>query len=129
MGTYEALGQELSDLAALFQGSTELRQTLVNPVFKPSEKRAILEKILPRVTPSPIVQRFALLLLERGRIVLLTVAGARLPRAGRRARRPRARRRHLGGAAGARGSRAGAQIAGAPHQEDGHARGRGRSRI
>jgi F-type H+-transporting ATPase subunit delta len=31
-----------------------------------------LEKILPRVAPSPIVQRFALLLLERGRIVLLT---------------------------------------------------------
>jgi F-type H+-transporting ATPase subunit delta len=72
MGTYEAFGQELSDLAALFQGSTELRQTMVNPVFKPSEKRAILEKILPRVAPSPIVQRFALLLLERGRIVLLT---------------------------------------------------------
>ncbi len=72
MGTYEAFGQELSDLATLFQDSTELRQTMVNPVFKPSEKRAILEKLLPRVTPSPIVQRFALLLLERGRIVLLT---------------------------------------------------------
>ncbi len=70
-GTYEALGQELGDLAALFEESVELRQTLVNPVFKPSEKRAILEKILPRVTPSPVVQRFALLLLDRGRIVLL----------------------------------------------------------
>jgi len=70
-GTFEALGQELSDLAQLFQESTELRQTLVNPVFKPSEKRAILEKILPRVTPSPVMQRFALLLLDRGRIALL----------------------------------------------------------
>jgi F-type H+-transporting ATPase subunit delta len=70
-GTYEALGQELADLATLFQESVELRQTLVNPVFKPSEKRAILEKLLPRVTPSPVVQRFALLLLERGRIALL----------------------------------------------------------
>jgi F-type H+-transporting ATPase subunit delta len=70
-GTFEALGQELGDLAQLFQDSTELRQTLVNPVFKPAEKRAILEKILPRVTPNPIMQRFALLLLDRGRIVLL----------------------------------------------------------
>jgi F-type H+-transporting ATPase subunit delta len=70
-GTYEELGQELADLAHLFQESVELRQTLVNPVFKPAEKRAILEKILPRVTPSPVMQRFALLLLDRGRIALL----------------------------------------------------------
>ena len=70
-GTFEALGQELDDLAELFQDSAELRQTLVNPVFKPAEKRAILEKILPRVTPSPVMQRFALLLLDRGRIALL----------------------------------------------------------
>jgi F-type H+-transporting ATPase subunit delta len=70
-GTFEALGQELGDLAQLFQDSTELRQTLVNPVFKPAEKRAILEKILPRVTPSQVMQRFALLLLDRGRIALL----------------------------------------------------------
>lgn len=70
-GTFEALGRELGDLAQLFQDSTELRQTLMNPVFKPAEKRAILEKILPRVTPNPVMQRFALLLLDRGRIVLL----------------------------------------------------------
>jgi F-type H+-transporting ATPase subunit delta len=70
-GTYEALGEELADLAALYQSSVELRQTLMNPIFKPSEKRAILEKILPQVTPSQVVQRFAMLLLERGRIALL----------------------------------------------------------
>jgi F-type H+-transporting ATPase subunit delta len=70
-GNYEALGQEVADLAALFEQSLELRQTMTNPVFKPSEKRAILEKILPRVTPSPVTQRFAMLLLERGRISLL----------------------------------------------------------
>ena len=70
-GTVEALGQELSDLADLFQQSLELRQTLVNPVFKPSEKKRILDRLLPRVTPSPVVQRFAALILERGRIALL----------------------------------------------------------
>jgi F-type H+-transporting ATPase subunit delta len=70
-GTFEALGQELADLAEMFAGSPELRQTLENPVFKPSEKRAILEKLLPRVAPSRTVQSFALLLLERNRIVAL----------------------------------------------------------
>src|ERR1044071_5947153 len=70
-GTVEAFGQEVTDLAALFEQSPELRQALVNPVFKPSEKRATLDRLLPRVTPSPIVQRFAALLLDRGRIALL----------------------------------------------------------
>src|SRR5262249_13749432 len=35
------------------------------------EKRAVLEKLLPRVAPTPEVQRFVLLLLDRRRIVLL----------------------------------------------------------
>ena len=38
---------------------------------RPSEKRAVLEQLLPRVTPTPEVQRFVLLLLDRRRIVLL----------------------------------------------------------
>ena len=70
-GTFEALGDELTELAALWNGSDELRQALENPVFRPSEKRAVLEKILPQVAPTPEVQRFVLLLLERRRIVLL----------------------------------------------------------
>ena len=42
----------------------ELRQALENPVFKPAKKRAVLENILPRVAPTPEVQRFVLLLLD-----------------------------------------------------------------
>jgi F-type H+-transporting ATPase subunit delta len=70
-GTFEALGQEIGDLAALWAGSPELRQALENPVFRPSEKRAVLEQILPRVAPTAEVRRLALLLLERRRILLL----------------------------------------------------------
>jgi F-type H+-transporting ATPase subunit delta len=70
-GRFEQLGRELGDLAELWGGSPELRQALENPVFAASEKRAVLEKLLPRVTPTPEVQRFVLLLLERRRIVLL----------------------------------------------------------
>ena len=70
-GKFEALGDELGELATLWNESDELRQALENPVFKPAEKRAVLERILPQVAPTPEVQRFVLLLLDRRRIVLL----------------------------------------------------------
>jgi len=70
-GNYEKLGQELEDLARAYGESAELRLALENPMIKPSEKTAILKALLPRVAPSPSVQRFAQLLLERGRIGLL----------------------------------------------------------
>src|SRR5207302_9155133 len=62
-GTFEQLGQELGELAALWGASPELRQALENPVFKAAEKRAVLERVLPRVAPTVDVQRFLLLLL------------------------------------------------------------------
>jgi F-type H+-transporting ATPase subunit delta len=70
-GRYEQIGRELADLAALWNESTELRRALENPVFKQSEKRAVLEQLLPQVAPTVEVQRFVLLLLERGRIAAL----------------------------------------------------------
>jgi F-type H+-transporting ATPase subunit delta len=70
-GSYDRFGQELDALARMYEGSADLRLALENPVIKPSEKLAILRAIVPRVAPSPLVQRFAWLLLERGRITLL----------------------------------------------------------
>jgi F-type H+-transporting ATPase subunit delta len=70
-GNFEALGREIGDFAELLSSSPELGQTLANPVFSGQEKRSVLEQLLPRVTPTPAVQRFVMLLLERGRIVLL----------------------------------------------------------
>lgn len=70
-GNFEKLGQELDDLARAYDSSADLRLALENPVVKPSEKAAILKAVLPRVAPSTSVQRFAQLLLERGRISLL----------------------------------------------------------
>lgn len=70
-GNFEALGQEIGDLATLWNASPELRQALENPVFRPDEKRRVLEQILPRVAPTTEVRRLALLLLERRRIMLL----------------------------------------------------------
>ena len=70
-GKFEALGDELSELASLWNQSAELRQALENPVFRPEEKRAVLREHPARVAPTPEVQRFVLLLLDRRRIVLL----------------------------------------------------------
>ena len=46
-GKFEALGQEIGELATLWSSSPELRQALENPVFRPSEKRAVLERSCP----------------------------------------------------------------------------------
>ena len=69
--SFEALGGELEALATLWNEAVELRQSLSNPIFKLSQKRAILQGLLPRVAPAHEVQNLALLLLERGRIAAL----------------------------------------------------------
>jgi F-type H+-transporting ATPase subunit delta len=69
--SFEQLGGELEALAALWNEAAEVRQALSNPIFKPSQKRAILLGLLPRVAPTRDVQSLALLLLERGRIAAL----------------------------------------------------------
>jgi F-type H+-transporting ATPase subunit delta len=70
-GSFEIFGREISELADLWKNSTELRKTLESPVFKLSQKRAVLQSLLPRVAPARQVQSLALLLLERGRIAIL----------------------------------------------------------
>jgi F-type H+-transporting ATPase subunit delta len=73
----DAVGAELEALSETYSGSPELRETLENPVFKLSERRAVLEQLLPRLAPSAQMRNFALLLLERGRIgALPTIARA-----------------------------------------------------
>jgi F-type H+-transporting ATPase subunit delta len=70
-GLFELMGRQLNELASLWKGSADLRQTLENPVFKVSQKKSVLQGLLPRVAPARQVQSLALLLLERGRIALL----------------------------------------------------------
>jgi F-type H+-transporting ATPase subunit delta len=70
-GNFELLGRELNGLAALWKESPALRQTLENPVFRLSQKRAVLQGLMPRFAPARQVQSLALLLLERGRIASL----------------------------------------------------------
>jgi F-type H+-transporting ATPase subunit delta len=71
LGNFELLGRQLNELAALWRDSPDLRQTLENPVFKLSQKRAVLQSLMPRLAPARQVQSLTLLLLERGRIAML----------------------------------------------------------
>jgi F-type H+-transporting ATPase subunit delta len=70
-GNFEALGQELETVSGVYTESRELRQTLENPVFKQSQKRKIIEALLPQLAPSQVVRNFVLLLVERNRINVL----------------------------------------------------------
>ncbi len=67
----ESYGDELDSLATTYAGSADLRQVLENPVFRPDQKRALLESVLSRVAAGPVVRNFALLLLDRRRVVAL----------------------------------------------------------
>jgi F-type H+-transporting ATPase subunit delta len=67
----EAMGQELERLVELLRTSAELADTLRNPVFPLSRRRAVLDEIIKRLSLSPTVRNFTLLLLDRGRIASL----------------------------------------------------------
>ena len=86
-GKFEALGDELGELATLWNESDELRQALENPVFKPAEKRAVLEQ---HPAPGRADARGAALRAAAARSPPHRAAArdrARLPRSDRRARR------------------------------------------
>lgn len=70
-GNYEAIGREVSGLAAAMQSSQELTDALTNPVFKREQRRAVLDRIAVRLGASRVTRNFANLLLDRERIVAL----------------------------------------------------------
>ncbi len=70
-GTFEQLGQELDDLAALYSGSRDLAEALTNPVFGQARRRAVLEAVLARLGAAPVTRNFVLLLLDRERVPYL----------------------------------------------------------
>ena len=73
--TFDTLLKELERVVELYASSKELANTLENPVFLPSRRRAVLEEIAKRLAVSKIMRNFLLLLLERGRIAALPMIG------------------------------------------------------
>jgi F-type H+-transporting ATPase subunit delta len=70
-GTYEQLGQELDELAAMIDASRDLEEALTNPVFAMSRRRQTWTAILEAAKVSPITRNFAILLLDRERVSYL----------------------------------------------------------
>lgn len=67
-GNFEKYGQELSDMVGLLDESPELEQVLSNPGFELEDRKAVLAKVLDKMSPSPMVANFYKLLMDRNRI-------------------------------------------------------------
>ncbi|HJZ84779.1 MAG TPA: ATP synthase F1 subunit delta [Polyangia bacterium] len=66
--SYEKLGRELEVVSSLYRTSKDLQDTLSNPVFKLSQRKAVLEKLSVRLGLSKSVRHFLLLIMDRRRI-------------------------------------------------------------
>lgn len=65
--TFEKLGDELKQFAGLM-GNKELRETLENPSYPLSKRKAIITQLVARLKPSKTMQSFVLLLTDRNRL-------------------------------------------------------------
>jgi len=63
---FEKLGTELAKFAALMKNQ-DLNETLENPSYPLSKRKAVLEALIQRVGASKTMRNFLLLLLDRGR--------------------------------------------------------------
>jgi F-type H+-transporting ATPase subunit delta len=63
--------RDLAAFADLFATHEELRRPLTNPVVPVRAKRAVIEQLVTRMQPSPIVAKLMLLLADRDRLELL----------------------------------------------------------
>jgi F-type H+-transporting ATPase subunit delta len=70
-GNYEQLGAELASIAAVFGGSHDLRHALENPVFKLSQRKAVMAQLGERLGLSKTLRSFLALLADRRRIARL----------------------------------------------------------
>jgi F-type H+-transporting ATPase subunit delta len=67
----ERAEQELAAFVDLIGRNHELQRTLANPVVAAADKRAVVQQILERLTPTTPVGKLLLLLASRGRLALL----------------------------------------------------------
>ncbi|MBK6848864.1 MAG: ATP synthase F1 subunit delta [Proteobacteria bacterium] len=67
----DELGEQLQQLAALWQDQRELLDTLANPSYAAPRRRALIEQLAQRLQLLPALRQGLLLLLDRGRIALL----------------------------------------------------------
>jgi F-type H+-transporting ATPase subunit delta len=70
-GAVDETGKQLSDFAALWIGSDELRAVFHNPEVAPEQRKAVLAEIAQQVGISPLTRNSVLYIADRGRIAAL----------------------------------------------------------
>ena len=63
--------QELAAAAELFTGHAALWKVMTNPAVPAPKKRAIVDRMLPQLGVTPVVQKMLLMLASRDRVALL----------------------------------------------------------
>jgi len=67
----EQVEQELSAVADLYAGNPELQKALTSPAVPVAAKRGVVEALVSRSKPSPVLSKLMLMLAERNRLALL----------------------------------------------------------
>lgn len=67
----EKYGADLASLAKLLENAPELIKIFRNPIFGVEEKRGVILKVLEKMSPTPMIKNFCLLLADKNRLAFL----------------------------------------------------------
>ncbi len=70
-GQTQDYGKQLSEMVDLFDTQDGFEKALINPLVNKNKRKQVLENVLAAVQPSAVVEKFLLLLFEKGRIGFL----------------------------------------------------------
>ncbi|NEP88406.1 MAG: F0F1 ATP synthase subunit delta [Okeania sp. SIO2C2] len=70
----ERFGEDIRSLLNIMDESPELKQFMGNPIIKPEDKKAVLQRMMGDEA-DPYMRNFLMLLVDRGRIIFLEEIG------------------------------------------------------
>ncbi|NEO56826.1 MAG: F0F1 ATP synthase subunit delta [Okeania sp. SIO3B5] len=70
----ERFGEDIRSLLNIMDESPELKQFMGNPIIKPEDKKAVLQRMMGDQA-DPYMRNFLMLLVDRGRIIFLEEIG------------------------------------------------------
>ncbi|NEP74477.1 MAG: F0F1 ATP synthase subunit delta [Okeania sp. SIO2G4] len=70
----ERFGEDIRSLLNIMDESLELKQFMGNPIIKPEDKKAVLQRMMGDEA-DPYMRNFLMLLVDRGRIIFLEEIG------------------------------------------------------
>ena len=74
-GNADQYRQELDEMVALLDGSVELENAMMNPLFDKGDRRRLLAAVLEKTGFSVVMKSFLMLLFDKGRISFLRDIG------------------------------------------------------